>query len=271
MKDSRALPGAFTLLLMALVTFAGAAAAADPAGTSPEEMQVEIEAIDRNDHAPRTLRFLHENRAFLRSQLDRLRMTVHWKDLSARPLSARQEWLRSLGARLDAANDSLDLQRAAVDRRQLLARIEELAAVEDQLDALDSLLAEQAARLVEIDADYTGRQETALALLATGLPEDGESCVALVIDAIDGETVRVRLDERMRQALATGAVAELLHDFVEPRALQWSLRAEYADGRVVDLGHVSLQPTRDRLTFVELDLRQPPDDSGRRPAHIWIR
>ena len=225
--------------------------------------------VERQDpDAVRSLEFLQENQIFLRAQLDRLRTRTHWREHDARELSAHQQWLRGLGDDLAAATDSLDRERAIVAERTLLRRIEQLAEIEAQLDRFDALLAAQAGRLEAIESDYVGRQETALAVLATGLPVDDAR--AIVVHSLDGDPVRVDLDEASRTALRTGAIATLLHDFVEPRAHELSLAIEHADGRETSLGVVRVDATRDRLNFVQVALDRRGDD-GLLETATWTR
>lgn len=248
-------------LLLLLSSIAASVSAGTP---EVPTIRVERQELEANE----SLRFLRENREFLRGQLDRLRTRTEWHRSEARTLTARQQWLRGLGDELDAARDSLDRERVRLERRSLLQRIEELAAIETRLDHLDSLLSAQADRLHAIERDYLDRQETAMALLATGLPDD--EAVAILVHDVDGDPVRVALDAASRDALRRGAVATLLHDFVEPRQHELALSVERADGSVHGLGSLRIRTARDRLTFVQVDL-ESADDTETLASEVWTR
>lgn len=264
------LPG---VLLLTSAVHAGSVRGQEAApGVAQEQEEIEIRRERPSDERPRTLRFLRENQAFLRGRLDQLRTRVTWRDLGSRPLGEHELWLRGLGRAQEAAFDSLELERQRIARRTLLQRLEELGRIEEQLDRIESLLADQEDRLEAVEADYVGRQETALALLATGLPAD--DAVALHVSPLDGESLRVALDATTRDVLAAGAVAELLHDFVEPRRTRLQLAVELPDGAVRPLGSIEFVPARDRLTFVQVDLDPDRDDRSsddRLPHRVWER
>jgi len=227
-------------------------------------VQVERQELDSTE----SLRFLRENREFLRGQLDRLRTRSEWRTSEARELSAHQQWLRGLDRDLDAARDSLGGEGDGTRGRDLLHRIEALATIETRLDHLDSLLTAQAGRLHAIERDYLDRQETALALLATGLPDD--EAVAILVHHVDGDPVRVALDDVSREALRRGAIATLLHDFVEPRLHELGLSVERSDGSTHELGSVRVRAVRDRLTFVQVDL-ESADPPSTLKSEAWAR
>jgi hypothetical protein len=258
----RATASLFVLLFVLPVLWADALAQTERSA----ELRVESTRLEKDP--PESLRFLRDNRDFLRARLDRLRTSVHWRDLDARPLSEHQRWLRDTDLARIAAEDSLDREQGEIARRDLLDRIEDLAAVEAQLDRLEGLVDAQAARLTEIAGDYAGRQETAVALLATGLPD--EDLTALLVENLDGETVRVRVDAALRAALAGGALTELLHEFVEPRSTSVQISMELADGSRHPLGSLDLQPVRDRLNFVRLDFASA-EDGAPWTVTSWLR
>lgn len=233
------------------------------------EPRVDVDREKPDDERPRTLRFLRENQGFLRAQLDQLRTKITWSHGDARALSEHQRWLQRLEQDRMAAVDSLDVERERLARRTLLERIEQLGAIEEQLDRIEALLAAQDARLDGIESDYARRQETAVALLATGLPV--ADARAIRIDTVDGGAHRVTLDEATRAALRDGAVAELLHDFFEPRATTLILSVESGDGAIREVGRVQVDPARDRLTFVQVDLATQPDDAGELARVVWER
>lgn len=267
MIDVRA-PRSSTLLLALLL---GSLAPGSGAAQTSDDLapQVQIDRDEPDSKRPRTLRFLRENQGFLRSQLDQLRTKITWKHGDARELSAYQQWLQGLGSERQAAVDSLEVERQRLARRTLLQRIEELGAIEAQLDRIEAMLAAQETRLDGIETDYVRRQETALALLATGLPD--ANAVAIRVDTVDGGARRVALDDATRRALGQGAVAQLFHDFVEPRSTTFLVSVEFADGRVREVGRVQIDPARDRLTFAQIDFAAEPDAAGELALAVWER
>lgn len=257
----------FLWLLTACCVLPSGAFAGEPdASTEP---RVDIDREKPDDERPRTLRFLRENQGFLRAQLDQLRTKITWTHGDARALSDHQRWLQGLGRDRMAAVDSLDVEQQRLARRTLLERIEQLGAIEEQLDRIETLLLAQDTRLDGIESDYVRRQETAVALLATGLPlADAQ---AIRVDTVDGGAHRVALDEATRAALRSGAVAELLHDFFEPRSTTLILSVEADDGSIREVGRVRVDPARDRLTFVQVDLTTQPNESGELARVVWER
>lgn len=246
-----------------LVVLAAGLAQAQSEGATPE-VRVERQKLEK----ARSLEFLHENQIFLRAQLDRLRTRTQWREHDARELTARQEWLRGLGRDLSASVDSLARERTVLEGRQLVERIEELAEIEMQLDRMESLIQEQGDRLQALEADYVGRQETALAVLATGLPFDDATMI--LVHTLDGDPVRVHLDDDARAVLQHGAIATLVHDFVEPRTHALRVEIVRRDGTVEDLGSFEVETARDRLNFVQIALDRR-DEAGQLEMVTWSR
>jgi hypothetical protein len=85
--------------------------------------------------------------------------------------------------------------------------------------------------------------------------DPGEFAPAEIAVAIeDGATLTVPLGAVERAALRDGGVVQVLHAFVEPReqSVEVSLRGgPWASG---DTGWVTLDPPRDRLMMLRLDL-----------------
>jgi hypothetical protein len=69
--------------------------------------------------------------------------------------------------------------------------------------------------------------------------------------------------------LRAGATAQLFHEFVEPRPTTYALSLQRADGETVELGDLELEPRRDRLTLVEVDLSRSHD--GALSLRTWER
>jgi hypothetical protein len=215
--------------------------------------EVEVERVKPANGKHPSLRFLKENRDFLRAQLDLLRQTVLEREGNVDLLSDRHLLFQEMLSAILAAQDTVATEQDRMDQWELLASVRDLADLEAQLDLMQLLLDEQQNRLVQLEADFVGRQETALVILLRGYPE--EDGPAAVIFAEEGQsTLRVPLSEGDRAALRAGGVAQVFHEFVEPREHRWSITFE-GDGwseRAPD--PLVLEPARDRMTFVQLEL-----------------
>lgn len=234
-----------------------------------QQPDVEVERADLHLPKKPTLRFLRENRDFLRSQLDRLRQTEREEDDGAKELSARDLFLRDLLARIEASEDSLLREQALLAQRDFLNSVSELGGLEQQLDDLEALLLAQRTRLSELESDYLDRQQTALMLILEGAPQ-GQLPDSWIVRERGDRTWRITWNEAQKQALREGGAAQLLHEFVEPRAMQLTLIAEGAAYAEWPAWQVDVLPERDRLTLVRLDFTHP--ESGQAlPMEIWQR
>jgi len=198
-----------------------------------------------------TLRFLRENRDFLRARLDLLRATRSEHPGTPDVLDPR--WL-SYQAILSGAGAGSDSVGAASDRearRTLLEHIGQLSDLEAELDRMDRVLDAQAGRLATLDADFAGHQQTALVILLQGHPAAATPAV-LTIAFEDSTVLHVTLTQEQRDALLGGGIAELWHGFVEPREQVVALSVE--QGGASENGWMTLTPARDQLTFLRLDL-----------------
>ncbi len=240
-----------TLAALVLVaTLAPAVRAADdaPAPVTP----VRVERVRPAKFKHPTLRFLRANRDFIRMSLDRTREKA-LATAAAGVVDPR--WLHTdeLVAAAHAAGDSAGAADRDARGRTLLASVTELGALESQLDQLDRLLAAQRGRLGRIQDDFTGEQHTALAIVLRGWS------AAAAVDSIaftleDGTTLSAALTSEQRATLEQGGAVQVLHRFVEPReqVVQLTLSgASWPDG---DAGYVTLEPARDRVTLLQLDL-----------------
>jgi hypothetical protein len=252
------------LLLLALLAPVVASAAA------PGAIEVKVEKVKpaRPKHA--TLRFLHENRDFLRARLDLLRQSALARSGEGGSLDPRFLAYRRMMEEALAARDSVGRLQDSRDRQTLLAHVAELAALEQELDAMDGHLEGQRRRLAELEADFTGRQETALAILVRGVPKDGAPA-SLTIALEDSTIVRVPLSDEQRIALAEGGIAQVFHGFVEPRSQVIEVMVARAGDGAPDASWITLEPPRDRLTFLELDLSglDAAAAAGRLRASAW--
>ena len=225
--------------------------AIDPAGPVTE---ITIDRVKPIKPKHPMLRFLRENRDFLRARLDLLRATRSERPGATDALDPR--WL-SYQAILNGAGAGSDSVGAAGDRqarRTLLEHIGQLSDLEAELDRMDGVLDAQAGRLRTLDADFAGHQQTALVILLKGHPAGGAP-VALTITLEDSTVLHVNLTAEQRTALLGGGVAELYHGFVEPREQVIALSVER--GAAPENGWMTLTPARDRLTFLQIDLGRP--------------
>jgi hypothetical protein len=252
--------------LLMLVTVA-AAAAPDPSGARP----VRVERVRPVREALPTLRFLKTNRDFFRSRLDLLREQPLAGSGDAGPLDPR---FLAYGAMVSAARAGTDsVGAAAADRehRPLLESVRDFAQLEDELDQMDRLLAGQQARLTLLQADFTGRQRTALAVVLSGWPQ-GATLDSVSVRFDDGASFAIPLSSDDREALAHGGAVEVFHGLVEPREQVLELSVAGAAASAGGPAFVTLDPAADRLTFLRLDLSPLRAGSGAAAvlASAWL-
>ena len=242
----------------------------DPGSETVERTEVKTRKAKKLDHD--SLRFLRDNRDFLRAQLDRLRLeTKVERRGSADALDSRYLKMQEMAAAIAAARDTVDHAGAELERQQLMASVAELRGLEMQLDMMDSLLTDQGLRLTWMEEDFLGRQETSLVVLVRG--EIGETAPDGLVLTDGEESLRVDLDQTQRASLAQGGIVQVDHRLVEPRAhtIAIALTGEMWDGR--DETIVLVDAPRDKMTFLELDLsaldaRQPEVALG---VDVWQR
>jgi len=222
--------------------------ALDP-GAAVTEITVDRVRPVREKHP--TLRFLRENRDFLRARLDLMRATR--SEHPGTPDALDPRWLswQAVLAGAGAGSDSVGAASDRAARRTLLEHIGQLSDLEAELDRMDHVLDAQAGRLGVLDADFAGHQQTALVILLQGHPAGGAPA-ALTIAFEDSTMLHVTLTEEQRAALLGGGIAELWHGFVEPREQVVALSVE--GGGAPENGWLTLTPQRDRLTFLRLDV-----------------
>jgi hypothetical protein len=261
------MPAALATLALAGVL----ALAATPIARAQETEPVTVERIRPTKEKHPTLSFLRENRDFIRARFDLLRQKPGGDQGEAGEIDPRflayQEMLRDVMA----ARDSVSAADDSLARQQLLASITELGKLEDQLDLMDRLLADQRTRLGILQEDFTGRQQTALVVVLSGYPE------AAAVDRVsitleDGDTLTVPLSDEHRASLRKGGVVEIFHGFVEPReqVVEVAIRGERWPAG--DTGFVTLDPARDRLTLLRLDLSsvRPERGAASIQANTWL-
>jgi hypothetical protein len=253
------------ILALALAAIAPSSAPAQ----APEAVTVE-RARPQKAKLP-TLRFLRENRDFIRARYDLLRQTPGGAPGGAGAIDPRflayQQLLRDLMAARDAVSAADDSLR----RQRLFASITELGRLEDQLDIMDRLLSEQRTRLGVLQDDFTGRQRTALVVVVSGYPAAAQ-VARISITLEDGDTLTVALSEEHRASLRKGGVVQVFHGFVEPREQVVQIAIGGERWPAGDTGFVKLDPARDRLTLLRLDLSNVQPDRGAASirANTWL-
>jgi hypothetical protein len=242
------------LLSLGLLIFSGAPSAlAGDDDPEPREGTVDFTVKrEKLDNTPKTLRFLHANRNFFRSELDRLQTRRLLRKASARGLTDREKFLITQNDQVRSDADSLRAAVETAQRSDYLQSAKDLLEFEHHLDELEGLLRQQNSRLLALEADFVDRQATALALYVTGLDDD--SATAILVNDPAGDQWQIELDAAQRRALRNGATTQLFHEYVEPRQTQYHLALRLASGEERALGELSIVPTRDRLTFIEVDL-----------------
>jgi hypothetical protein len=240
-------------LLVALVVSPGAARAAD-APASPDAIvgeDVRVERVKPLRPKLASMRFLRENRDFLRMRLDALRQSAVERGGAADAIDPRYLAYGAMKAAILAAADSVAAGRDG--RSEFYADVADLGALDAELDRLERQLADQRARLGVLEADFTGRQATALLVVLRGAPAPGAALGELTLATEDGTIHRVPLSPGDLDALARGGRTQVFHAYVEPRAQTLAVTLAGAAGAGAP-GYVTLDPTRDRITFLELDL-----------------
>lgn len=237
-------------VLMLAAVLAGTPAPPARADEAPAEVKVERER-PMKDRRP-TLRFLRENKDFIRARVDRLRETLVTREGGAGPVDPRFLAYRELLASAGAARDTAAATEDARRRHELFASITELGVLEAQLDVMDRELAAQRDRLATLQEDFTGRQRTALVVVLSGWPADAPERFTLALEQL--EPVAVTLDASQRAALAAGGVVEVFHGFVEPREQVVELRLDGGAWPAASPGFVTLTPERNRILMLRLDL-----------------
>jgi hypothetical protein len=264
-------PARLALAILALLA-PGVTGAADPAAPpAPAVTEVRVERVRPPREKLATLRFLKENRAFFRARLDPLRQTPRRGRGEATGIDPRflayQRMLAEVGAARDSAA-GIDQERRA---RGLFASINDLGRLESQLDQMERMLADQRTRLGVLQGDFNGLQRTALAVVLSGCPRGAElSAVSITLD--DGHTLAVPLSAGQRESLQRGAMLQVFHGLVEPRAQVVEVTLAGDRWPQGDSGFVALEPPRDRLTLLRLNLSavEPAAGAAGIVASTWL-
>lgn len=263
---------AVLLALVALLPGGSAPATASPASTTGAavEVPVAVERVKPLSEREPMLRFLRDNRDFLRGRSDALRARPAPRSGAAAALDPR---LVDYPALREAAARERDLTLAASDslaRRALLERIEELVAFESELTRLEARFGAAGERMARLERDFGGTPATALVLLLRGLPEAPPDSVIVRND--DGERWALALTGETAIGLGNGGLARVLHEFVEPRGQWLELSFTGAGWESRPAEYLLFEAPRDRTTVLEVDLRaaRVAPDAPPLPARGWI-
>jgi hypothetical protein len=218
-----------------------------------------------------TLRFLKANRDFIRGRFDRLRLDAHESAAGAGDLDPRFLMYRRMLAVVATDKDSVTLSSDARERAALFSSVTDLGALERELDQMERLLDAQRARLGVLQNDFAGRQRTELDVLVTGGALAGR-LDSVVVTLEDGSRVTSGLNETQRQSLKHGGAFEVFRGLVEPRDQTLEVALVGEGWSAVGHGFITLEPARDRLTFLKLDLAQahPARGIASVTASTWL-
>lgn len=260
---ARSLSGLALALGLALpcVGLAAEPTVTSPAATEPTITVVQVERVKPKREKLPTLRFLQANRDFIRARFDRLRQQSRTEAARAGDLDPRFLEYRRLLAEIATAKDSVAKSSEERERAALFASVSDLATLERELDQMERLLESQRLRLGVLQADFAGRQRTELDVLVTG------GTLAGVVDSVavtleDGTRVTAALDDTQRESLRHGGALEVFRGLVEPREQVLEITFHGEGWSLTGPGYVTLDPKRDQLTFLKLDLSQAHPTRG---------
>ncbi len=246
------------------------------AGDDPETgTVVETNEVKRAKHKEakhESLRFLRDNRVFIRAQLDRLRLqTTLVRTDDAKVLDERYLRLKEMSEAIAAARDTVRARQRLASERELLESVTELAKLEAELAEMEKLLADQRQRLLLLEEDFLGHQQTALVVVVKGLT--GKDVPASIIFAEDNDIVRFDLTDEQRTSLGSGGIAQIYHEFVEPREHVYQVSFAGASWNEASALTVPVEAMRNRLTFLELDLTRLDRNANAHglETNIWYR
>lgn len=259
----RTLPLAAAALLFAAPL---ARAQAPAAGSPVPRTAVRVQRVKPEHAKLATLRFLTANRDYLRAELDRLRVGPARQKGDAVALDPRFLRYADMVAAAGQAGEAAARADSALAGRGLFASVTDLGQLENELDLLDHALAAQRDRLAVLQADFAGEQRTALAVVLSGWPESGAP-PSLTFSLEDGSQESVTLTSGQMDALRAGGAVQVLHRLVEPREQAFAV----AFGAGAAPGWLELEPARDRLNLLQLDLsRLSGGDAASLAATTWI-
>jgi hypothetical protein len=259
---------------MVLAGLAGPGAVAAPIPTPlpapPRVREVKVERVPPPREKLTTLSFLRANRDFIRARYDRLAITPVERQ-RAEAFDPRFLNYADLLAQVQAARDTAGRAEDERSRRHLIESIAQLGTLETELDRVERLLAAQRTRLAILEDDFTGRQSTSLLVVLKGFPAAASvDKIALTLD--DGAPLEVELTPEEQESLRHGGLLEIFHGAVEPRDQVVQVKLFGSAWPAGDSGYMTLDPLRDRLTFLRLDLSgvQPAQGGASVQASTWL-
>ncbi|NNE07860.1 MAG: hypothetical protein HKN20_04785 [Gemmatimonadetes bacterium] len=258
-------------LLGVLVTTFSSAFAEETAQEEPAKTALEIEKVKPPKAKKVTLPFLRANKDFVRAQLDLLRQIYRMEDSGiAKELDPRYLKLQEMLAELEDDRALVAAGDADLEKRSILESAREIAELEDELARMDSVLARQAERLQWLDEDFASRQTTALVVLLRSLPGSPAPQSIVLLD--DDRITRVPIDEATRGSLDRGGLVKVFHQFIEPRAQEIRIGLEGDRWTAVEPVRVTIDPAKDKLNFLELDLASwTPELANEIPSDLRVK
>jgi len=243
------------------------AGAPDPTRATP----VKVERVRPVRDKLGTMRFLRANRDFIRARYDELIAKPAGRKGSSDEIDPRFLNYADLLNQVHAADDTVGRAEDERARRQLIESIAQLGSLETELDRVERQLAAQRTRLAILEDDFTGRQRTTLLVVVQGFPA-GASVDEIGITIDDGSTLRVPLTGPQQESLRHGGLLEIFHGAVEPRGQVVEVTLFGANWSAGSSGYMTLDPLRDRLTFLKLDLSavQPAQGGASVQASTWL-
>jgi len=217
-----------------------------------------------------TLRFLRANRDFIRSRFDRLRAEPRVTAAPAAPIEPRFLAYRQMLADVAAGRDSVTRAFDTRERAGMFTNVRDLDELERDLDQIERQLDLQRARLEVLQADFAGRQRTELDVVVTGAPLAGRvDSIAVTLE--DGSRTVAALDSTQRESMKHGGALEVFRGLAEPREQTLEVALVGQGWTAAGHGFITLDPERDWLTFLKLDLSQaaPARGIGSLTAGTW--
>ncbi len=241
------------------------------AAAVPGETQVTVERLRPTREKFPTLRFLKENRDFLRSRFDRLRSHPTGRDGAADDIDPRFLAYRKLVAEARSSGQLVATTDDAAARTELFRSVTELGQLESQLDLMERQLGDQRSRLGTLQEDFAGHQRTALDIVLSGFPQ-GSAVSSVIVKFEDGATLTVPLTADQRISLQQGSFLQIFDGLVEPREQVFEVTLVGDPGTAGPSGFISLEPSRNRLNFLRLDLSsvRPAEGAPSMLASTWV-
>lgn len=222
--------------------------------------ELEISRVRPKREKHETLRFLKENRDFIRARIDLLREKPAGSRAEGGGIDPRFLTYADMLAAIHAGRDSALASEDARRRRELYGSVRDLAELEDELDRMERLLTAQRGRLATLERDFTGLQRTEWMVVLSGRASSPIDAVVITMD--DGRSHTAAVTQEQRDLLERGGALEIAHARLEPREQVISVRI-IGRGWAADTdAFVTLSPERDRLTLLRLDLTSAVPEEG---------